>query len=42
MKHVRQISVARAEAKDDGAEALFFQLYFYVIGLILSAAITGK
>ena len=42
MKHVQRISVARADTKADGAEAIFFQLYFYVIGMILTAAVGGK
>ena len=38
MRHVRRITVAKA----DGAEALFFQLYFSVIAFMLSAAFGGK
>ncbi len=42
MKHVKGITVAKAQAKDDGAEAMFFQIYFSVIAMMFSAALGGK
>lgn len=43
MKHFKKITVRQATAKDDdGAEMMFFQLYFTVLAIMLSAAFGGK
>lgn len=43
MKHLKQITLRQAQAKDmDGAEMMFFQLYFTVLAFMISAAIGDK
>lgn len=43
MKHFKKITVRQAMSKeDDGAEMLFFQLYFTVLAFMLSAAFGAK
>jgi hypothetical protein len=43
MKHIQRISVARAEAKqDDIMAAVFFQFYFFIMSIMLTAAFSDK
>ena len=43
MKHFKRITVRQAMGKDsDGAEMMFFQLYFTVLAFMLSAAFGYK
>ena len=40
MRHLKKVTVAKAS--DDIGAAIFFQLYFTVLSIMLSAALGGK
>lgn len=43
MKHIQRISVARAEAKqDDILAAVFFQFFFLIMSIMMTAAFGDK
>ncbi len=43
MKHLKRVTLQQAQAKDsDGAEVMFFQLYFTILAFMISAAMGDK
>jgi hypothetical protein len=43
MRHIQRISIAKAEAKqDDILAAVFFQFYFFILSIMLTAAFSDK
>ncbi len=43
MRHLKQVTAAKAVPKaDDFAETAFFQLYFTVLSIMLTAAFSDK